>query len=223
MIAASQLSISNQAIDKIKAKRIASIDEKSLEAQHCRAWYPQVVANMLEGPNDWSFAIQRVQLGQLATNDREYEWAYAYQVPSNMAQAIRVIPDLEALGVALPQALPSDPYAEVWSVNGIAIETPYIISGTTLYSNAKDATLEYVINDIEGIVIGQMCAFALALELAAHLAVPVKGDSKREGELLSQAEVAWQRAIAEDRNRQPTHTGGYISDAMAVRHGSIAP
>lgn len=223
MQVASKLAICQRALAKIKAGQITSYDESgSLEARECRRFYPQVIASMLEGPNDWSFAIQRVRLAAVAT-DREHEWVYAYAIPTNMAQPITVVPDLDAMGLSLPVALPGSPYAETWATNGIHIETPYIIHGRTLYSNVENATLEYVVNDIEGIAIGARCASAIATELAAHLAVPVKGDSQREQTLFSQAEVEWQRAIAEDRNRQPQQSGDYISEAMAVRHGNIAP
>lgn len=214
--------IANLALAKIKAAPIASFDENSLEARECRRFYPLAVARMLEGPNDWSFAIQRVALSA-ATNDRDHEWLYAYNVPSNMARAIRVLPDLSALGLAVPIALPGEPYGETWSSVGCDPSMPYEIAGLMLYTNAEDAILEYAISDITGIRIGALCADALASDLACMLAVPVKGDSQREKDLATEAEIKWQRAIAEDRNRHPQQTGAYVSEAMAVRHGSLIP
>lgn len=214
--------VANWALAKIKAAPIASFDENSLEARECRRFYPLALAKMLEGPCDWSFAIQRVVLSA-ATNDREHEWLYAYNVPNNMAQAIRVLPDLSAMGLAVPIALPGEPYAETWSTTGVDASMPYEIAGLVLYTNAEDATLEYVISDITGIRIGALCVDALASELGAMLAVPVKGDSERERALQNEAEVKWQRAIAEDRNRHPQQSGAYVSEAMAVRHGTLNP
>lgn len=222
MEAPTRESVCNLALAKIKAAPVASFDEASLEARECRRFYPLAVAKMLEGPNDWSFAIQRVALSS-TTNDREFEWLFAYNLPSNMAQAIKVLPDLEALGLAVPVALPGEPFAETWSTVGGDFQMPYEISGSVLYTNAEDAVLEYVIADITGVRIGALCADALASDLGSMLAVPLKGDSGREKDLATEAEIKWQRAIAEDRNRHPQQSGAYVAEAMAVRHGSLNP
>jgi hypothetical protein len=61
----------------------------------------------------------------------------------------------------------------------------------------------------------------MELDLASRLAVPVKGDSKREQEMAAAAENAWNVAIADDRNRHPQQTGQFISEAMAARRGYL--
>lgn len=214
--------VCNLALAKVKAAPITTFNESSLEARECRRFYPLVVAKMLEGPNDWSFVNQRVTLA-LVTNDRDHEWLYAYTIPSNMARAIRILPDLSAAGVGIPVPLPGEPYAETWSSVGGDFRMPYEIQGTTLYTNAENAVLEYAIDDIAGVKIGGLVADALAADLGSMLAIPVKGDSQREKDLATEAEIKWQRAIAEDRNRHPQQTGAYVSEAMAVRHGSLNP
>lgn len=217
---ASKLSICQQALAKIRAGQIASYDETgSLEARECRRFYPQIVSNMLEGPHEWSFAKQRVVLSS-AVNDRDAEWLYAYNLPSNCASPVKIIPDLTSLGVDLPIALNGEPYSEAWVTQFIDnIGMPYIIDGSKLYTNVETATLEYIIDDIDGVTISNQCANALICELAAALAVPVKGDSNREKELFTQAELAWERAIADDKNRQPTSYGNYEPENLLARHG----
>jgi hypothetical protein len=221
MPALSRIDICNLALGYLPAEQIVSIEENSLGARYCRIFYPQVISDMLEGPNDWSFAIQRVLLAQLATNDRSNEWGYAYALPTNMASALRVLPDFSGLGLAIPIPLPGEPYAETWALSGQFIETPYIIDGTTLYSNIQTATLEYTINDIAGVRVPQLVVTAVSLDLAARICVPVKKDGDRETKLLSLANAAWERAIADDRNRQPEIQGGYISEAIAARRGYL--
>lgn len=217
----SQLSLSNQALAALPAKEIASLNENSLEARECRRFYPQVMADMLEGPHDWSFANARVLLALKTVNDRDKEWLYAYALPSNLASPIRVIPDLTAAGIAVPVPFPGEPYAETWSVSGNYIETPYIIEGSTLYSNVQTATLEYTINDVAGVNISQLALRMIALKLGAFLAIPVKKDSEREATLLKLAEIAEQKAIADDRNRQPETQDQYISESIAARRGYL--
>lgn len=219
---ASQLMISNLAISHVKAKAIASLNENSLEATECSRHYPRTIGSLLEGEHDWSFAIRRGTLAALAINDRENEWLYAYALPANLGNPIRVIPDLSAAGIALPVPLPGDPYAEAWTTAGLYIETPYIIDGTTLYSNVENATLEYTINDISGLNISELVVKWAALDLAARICVPVKGKEDREKNLADAAEVALQRAIADDRNRQPQVQGQYISEPIAARRGYLS-
>jgi hypothetical protein len=213
-----QLQICNFAIGQIRAKRISSINESSLEARECRDHYPQVVASMLEGPHHFSFARRRVVLASAASNDRENEWLYSYNLPSDMRAPIALIPDWDSSGLSLPVALPGDPYAEAWTTLPQAT-APYIIEGGVLYSNAGGATLSYVISDIEEAAIPAKVVDALSLDLAGRLAVPVKGDHDLGDKLARRAEIAWQRAIAEDRNRQPEEYPAYVSEVEAAREG----
>lgn len=221
MPALSTIEFCNKALARIRAQPITSLTENSLAARECSRFYAEVISEMLEGAHDWSFANRRVLLARLATNDREHEWTYAYELPANVGNPIRVIPDLGAAGLGLPVPLPGDPYAESWAIHGLYIETPYIIEGSTLYTNVETATLEFTINDIAGLNVSQLVVLALTLELACRLAVPVKGDSEREKDLSQAAEVAWQRAIADDRNRHPEHSGKYVSEAMMARRGYL--
>lgn len=221
MASLSKLDICNRAIGRLPAKPIASIDENSLEARECRRFYPMVIADMLDGPHDWSFAIQRVRLAVLATNDRDAEWAYAYQLPSNLGNTIRLLPDLTSLGLGIPAPLPGEPYAETWVSAFAGLDAPFETAGQMLYANAIDATLEYTISDVVGVSVPQLAMTAVEIDLASRLAVPVKKDSAREKDLISQTEVAWQRAIADDMNRQPTLCSGYLPEAIAARHGIV--
>lgn len=217
----SKLELCNLALAHLPAAPIASIDENSLEARECRRFYQQVVDDMLAGPHDWSISNTRVVLAQ-KTNDRTNEWAYAYALPSNMSSPLRVLPDFEGLGLGLPVPLPGEPFAETWGVGAGLIETPYIIEGTTLYSNVQNATLEYTVKDVAGLNVPQLAARAISLDLASRLVVPIKKDSERETKLLNAAEAAWQRAIADDKNRQPETQGQYISETIAARRGYLS-
>jgi hypothetical protein len=216
MPAPSQLQISNKAIARLPAKEIASIDENSLEARECRRFYPDAVGDLLAA-NDWSFANQRVILAPLET-DRPAEWVYAYAVPSNLGGAIRVIPDWDTLGLSIPVPFPGDPYAEFWASELAKYSAPYEIQGSTLFTNAANATLDFTISDVAGVNVSQLFITALSLELAFRIA-PGVNKPDREQPLFSMAELAKDRAIADDRNRQPEEYGGYLPESIAARHG----
>lgn len=212
----SRLSICNLALARCIAEPIQSVGENSLGARECGRWYPAVISSMLEGPHEWSFAIQRVQLAEL-TNDREAEWLYAYAKPANMASPIRLLPNFDGLGLSIPVPLTGEPYAETWAGMGGTFEMPYIISGDTIYANAEAATLEYAVSSIEEASIGSLLEQAIALDLAAHLALSVKKDRKLRAEIIPEAEVAMARAIADDMNRQPNWGGVYCSESLIAR------
>lgn len=215
----SQLTICNNAIHEVRGKRLNSINESTLEARLCQEFYPQVIKRMLEGPQPLGFTIRRVVLAEASENDREYEWLYAYSVPNDMAKPIKLIPDLEESGLAIPMPLPGEPYAEMWTTFPQVI-APYIIENGILYSNAGGATLAYVIDNIEEADLPQLVVDALSLDLAAELAIPLKGMSRAEKrEIMQEAELAWQRARAEDMNRQPEEYPYYVSEAEAARQG----
>lgn len=214
----SRLELCNLALAELKAHSITSLDEGSLEARECGRQYPQVVSELLEGPHQWSYALVRASLPSIA-NPRPGEWAYAYALPVNYAAATRLVPDLAALGLSIPVPLPGEPYAETWAFGQDVINMPYIIEGSILYTNTSPAILEYVVNDVSELPVSSRLARAITLELAGRLAVPVKGNAELKKELLAQAERAWQHAIADDRNRQPTYSGNYVSEVMLARQG----
>lgn len=221
MPAYSRTELINLALAKIRGDAIGAYEENSLAAREARRFYPLVMSLMLVGSSEFSFANQRIALNALATNDRSYEWLYAYSLPSNMASPLRIVPNYGSIGIGIPVPLQGDPYAETWGYGSYDIGMPYIIEGATLYTNVPTATLEYVLNDVAGLVIPEMVADAIAAELGARLAVPVKGNSGREKELKAEAEVAWQRATADDRNRHPELSGQYVSETILARSGYI--
>lgn len=220
MPAYSRTELANMALAKIRGDVIGAYEENSLAAREVRRFYPLVMSLMLAGSSEFSFANQRVALNAV-TNTRSYEWLYAYSLPSNMASPLRVIPNYASIGIGIPVPLQGDPYAETWGYGSYDIAMPYIIEASTLYTNTPSATLEYVLNDVAGLVIPEMVADAISTELGARLAVPVKGNSGREKELRAEAEVAWQRATADDRNRHPELSGQYVSESILARSGYL--
>lgn len=206
MPALDPLSIWNLALAEVRGAQVASLTEKSVEADACRQQYPHALGVMLEGPHDYGFAKTRGALAPLGVNDRPGEWGYAYAIPSDMASPIGLLP----AGVfPTPGYYYSGPF---WNA-----AWDYVIDDGILYTNVSGASLEYVRNDLTGRSISQMVIDALAKDLASRIAVPVKDDRDLKRELMAEAEVAWQRAIADDRNRQPEWSE-YMPESLAARH-----
>lgn len=210
---ASQLDICNDALSEIAADPINSLDEASSSAFYCKQHYPRVVAEMMTW-TDFDFLNRRTALA-LQPNDRKGEWLYRYGKPADLADAIAVLPKVEEQRMDLPAAGPYN--FPSWDALG---KLPFIIAGGSIYTNVADAILEYQVNAVDPAVIDPLTARACALELAARLAMPIKKSRNLKGDLIKQAEVAKQRAIAENENRSPRRTTSYISEAEYARMGA---
>ena len=214
--APTQLSMCNVALDTVRAGTIADFNENSLSAEKCRIHYPLVISNMLE-MHDWSFVNQRVQMALAGSNARPFEWLFAYLIPSNCGQTLRILPDMASAGYAVPTPISGDPFDQSFETFRYP-EFPYIVENGILYCNVANAWLEYTINSIDGVLISSTCSDAISADLAWRLAIPIKGDSALKASLQPAAELMWQKAIAADRNRQPQKWGDYVSESIAARH-----
>ncbi|OAN56927.1 hypothetical protein [Sphingobium sp. TCM1] len=209
---ADQLSICNEALSEIAADPINSMEDDSESAFYCRQHYPKVLEELLTW-TDWPFAIRRTVLAS-RTNDRFGEWLYRYAAPSDMAEAIRVLPSVDRQRTDIPVF---GPYSfPQWDELG---RLPFAIADGSIYTNVASAILEYQSNTVEPARIDALTARALALELAVRLAWPVKKSRELKGDLIRQAETARQRAVAEAENRSPRVQPDYISPVEYARMG----
>ncbi|WP_019053579.1 hypothetical protein [Sphingobium xenophagum] len=212
---ATPVGICNAALSEIAADPINSIDERSSSAFYCKMHYDGVIAELLTW-TDWDWAIRRVTLAA-QTNDRKGEWLYRYGRPSDMADAIRVLPSIdqqvESLPVVGPYPFPA------WDALG---RLPFAVASGSIYTNVASAILEYQVNAVDPAVIDSLTARAASLELASRLAMPLKKSRTLKGDMVKLAEVARQRAIAESENRAPRRTVDYVSDAEYARMGLMS-
>jgi hypothetical protein len=191
-----RLSIANAALAEISAAPIQSFDEVSLEARECTRAYDACLAELMEA-HDWSFASRRVALAELA-NDRPAEWGHAYAVPADLARALRVLPSRAT-------HLPADGTA------------PFEIAAGRLYCGLADALLDYAVERIGEDRMTAGFARALASLLAVRISAPIRKDRTMKGDLIKQAELDRQRAIADDLNRQPRTDPPYLPEGIAAR------
>jgi hypothetical protein len=188
------ISVCNLALGEIRAPTIADTREDTPEARACVRYYAQCLKLLLER-HDWSFATRVASLAQLLTNDRASEWGYAFGLPTDLATPRRLAP----YGFAMrPWWQWPDGYAYL-----PAWQQPFVIEAGTLYTNSPVAMLEYGTSELPEAAMTGVFIDALAYHLASRLAIELRDDRRMKGELLQQAEVATQRAVADDRNRQP--------------------
>jgi len=216
----SLLDIYNMALGECPAGTIASVGEKSQSAYECNRVGPQVIAEMVE-EFGYDFAITRETLAQVE-NDRASEWSFAYAVPSNMASPLRMLPNLAGATGAVPLLVGQTLAPVVGASFGDPYRITYEIADDVIYCGVAGAMLEYVRTDVDESKFPRLFVRAAGLEIAARIVVPLLKSRERQRELAQAAEVMKQRAMADNLNRKPTSTYGYISDMELARDGWFA-
>jgi len=207
---ASSIQIANEALAEIAAGSIAAFDENSRESSEINRFFDTLLEEVLDWC-EWPWARRYVTLASII-NDRAAEWLYAYAKPVDCAQAIAVREVETAPGV-LPLY---GPFTLPWQD---ATPIRFILEGEKIYTNAETATLVYSTTEIQASELPPLVRRAFALELAARIAYPVKKDMKLQEALIRKAEVARQRAIADEENKNPRLMTRYVSDAEYARLG----
>lgn len=207
---ASLIQIANEALAEIAAGSIAAFDENSRESAEINRFFGSLLEEVLDWC-EWPWARRYVALAAI-TNDRPAEWLYAYAKPVDCTQAIAVR-EVEITPGVLPL---SGPFTLPWQDTA---PIRFILEGEKIYTNAETATLVYSTNTIPANELPPLVRRAFALELAARIAYPVKKDLKLQDTLIRKAEVARQRAIADEENKNPRLMTRYVSDAEYARLG----
>lgn len=218
-MARDKVSICNAALDELPAETIQSIDDvDSVGARACKRHYQNVLSDLLA---EWDFepAIRRVAMAETA-NDRDYEWGHAYVKPPSFASLIRVLPYRAALDPTSVVVLPGQRLAQpAWGYFPENVGVRFAIAGNKVYTHEPSAVLEFVTAEPDLGQMSQLFLRAVELELAARICMPVIKSGSRQKELIAAAEVARQRAIADDRNNSPERYDTIASEEALVRSG----
>lgn len=209
-MARSIVDICNEALGEVPAELISDIDDDSLmSARHCKRLLPNVISDCLEF-HDYDFATWREALAQVV-NDRAGEWLYAYALPSNIRSPKSILPTYAATGASVMGGL------SVGTVGQFHDSIPYVIAGGKLYTNLENAVLEFTRDNIPVTEFTAMFARVVALTLASRLVMPLNPDRARQNDLIRMAEVAQDRAIADDANRNRDDSLDFVSERAMAR------
>lgn len=201
---ADQISICNMALAEIAAEPIDSLNEQSLQARECSRAYPQALSALLEG-YEWGFAIRREALA-IVPNPRPSEWAVAYALPDEVLRPIKIVPASVALATG-----------RWWVDEGVSC-LPYVIEDGVLFTHARGVVIAFVTSEVTSADLPARFVDALTYEIAQRIAYPITKNRALKGDLIQQAEVARQRAIADDANRQPI-VADWRDEVSALRLG----
>lgn len=200
----------NEALAQIAAGQIASLTENSIEARECNRFAESLLEEMADWTT-WRALIKRQAL-TATTNDRPAEWLYCYQAPSDLADPI-AIRQVEDNATELPIGGPFPfPFQD-------ASPLAFRYEGDKIYSNVEDATLVFTSSVLAAGQMTPLMRRAFVLELASRLALAVKKDAKIAQAMQQQAEVARQRAIADEENKVQRVDPRYVSEVEYARMG----
>lgn len=218
-MARDKVSICNSALDELPAENIQSIDDvDSVGARACKRHFQNVLSDLIA---EWEFeaAIRRMPLAE-TTNERAYEWAHAYVEPSSIASLLRVLPYRASLDASLLVTLPGQTsYPLAFGYYPANVGTPFLRNDGIIYSNEPGAVIEFATAEPDLGKMSPLFGRAMELELAARICMPVIKSKSRKRELIQEAEVARQRAIADDRNSSPDRYDQIASEEALVRNG----
>lgn len=191
--------LANIALGHIGKAPISDIDERSPEAQTVKQHWDLARDELLR-QKAWKFATKRATLAALSATP-EFEWAYAWQLPSDYIRAIEFNGRQAGTG-----------------------EAGFDVEGTSLLTNDACAKLKYVarIEQVSAWDAGFCAAFALLL--AAAVAPSISSAQGLGANLRQRGEMAAMQAFGPDnheaRARAVLATSG--SGYLAARYDGMA-
>lgn len=198
---ASKIDIWNLALSHVgTAATIADPDEQSVQANHCRRFYPVALGCALER-HSWRFASRRVNL--VRVNNTMQQWAFAYALPNLCVR----------------------PRAVLWpEAQDDSDEQPYEVEGTNtvdiLYTNVENAVLKYtaLVEDVNRF--SPFFKLALSYDLAALLVGPLSKDANMKARLMQAVQYYVGQAQAADANSGMSNTySDFTPEHLKARNG----
>lgn len=217
-----QTSICNGALDELPAEPIQTIDDPDdVGARACKRRYSAVFEDLID-EHRYEASIARI-VGAVTTNDREGEWLYAYSVPSNARSIVRVLPSYAAAYTSTAIILqPGQHIALGTGYYNRDEGVPYLVAAGKIYTNLADAVIEFVNGAADLALFSSLFHRAFELELAARICMAVIKSRSRQKELIGMAEVARQRAMADDLNNSPQRYDDWRSEEARTRGGLLS-
>lgn len=175
---ATDVDICNGALSLLGARaQVTCIEppDSSAEAGYCARFFPMARKELIEG-GAWAFAKRRVALAEV--DNASNIWQYAYAIPSNMVNALRVVQQRYLIAAGLAWPLVYEPQGltnwtlvdEMFNERGSA---QFTIENGVLYTNEPDAVLLYTVDVTDATKFPAMFCTTLSMLLASYLCGPI--------------------------------------------------
>lgn len=155
----SEVQLCNNALLKLRAQTITSLNDQTVSGVSCNILYPQMRDAVLY-MHQWNFALEQQTLQQLEDAPL-FGHAFQYQLP---AKCLRVIK----------------------AVDGSNRDVSYKVLGRQLHSDSGGIKIEFISRIEDVTLFSPLFVDLLATRLAAALAYPVTGSDTRSSALLAQ-------------------------------------
>lgn len=156
--------------------RIANTSENSPEARASLMFYP-IARSFVTADAVWRHSKKLATLAE-ATNDREDDWAYAYERPSDCLRMRFLLPSNGR--ISQQDAVPCETFADL------------------IYSDEPDARIFYQFDQTDTTKFSPSFINALSWYLAHLLVQPLKLDNKMMADMLAGYDKARANAVATD-------------------------
>lgn len=211
----SEISICNRALSRIKQVPLTgslddAVNQNKHAARECRLWYKTIVRQVLSR-HHWGLATERVAL-VAQTNDREAEWAAAYQPPSDMAFPVMIGPYTSTTGVSY--------YAGIGYLLASLYGRPlFRYEGGTIYAQLSGAVLDYVSLNLTEQDFNEAVETLIVMFLSAQLARSVAKDDELAERLHDEAVQRMNIEIAQNLNLSQPRYDTRPSEIELARQG----
>lgn len=172
----SEVELCNLALGNIRAGSINSLDEPSLQAQTCKLRYPFIRDRLLtEIP--WGFNRKIRALSLLTTEI--FNWAYAYQYPTDCLKIHRLVGAHEELANADADVVSRLLDSQLLPLKDLRTQIPYEVfnfsDNKTIGTNEADLRIDYAAKITDPTLFSPDFTLALSHLLASELAIPLVG------------------------------------------------
>jgi len=180
---ASDVDIANGALSMVGADAVVTSlvpPDGSAEAGHCARFYAQARKQLLED-QQWAFSKRRISLAQV--DNPSTIWEYAYAVPADMINALRVlqIGYLNDLGLFFPAGSYLNYYADWALIDDLFTErgsSDFELESTAtgqqiLLTNEPNAVLMYTADVTDTTKYSPLFVSAFEMLLASYVAGPI--------------------------------------------------
>lgn len=177
----SQTQVCNQALARIGAKLITSINDDATGAEACLNAYDATVSEVARS-GTWNCLMKRAELGRL-TAAPAFEWAYQFQLPVDLLLLMEV--------------------------NGVDYhdepQDEWVIEGRVLLTDAERALVRYVALIEDSTQWDSLFTNAVVVLLAAKIAVPIRQDEALMQALMADYNRVLGNARMRDGNERRAH------------------
>lgn len=202
----SEVEICNLGLSNIRGGSINSLDEGSLQAQQCKLKYP-ILRDRCLTELPWSFNRKIKALSLLTTEI--FNWAYAYQYPTDCLKVHRLVGAHEELANADADVVSRLLDSQLLPLKDLRTQVPYEVfnfnNNKVIGTNEADLRIDYAAKITDPNLFSFDFIMAFSHLLSSELAIPVVGAEvgrQLRSDSLQLYKTYLDAAIANDLNDQ---------------------